>query len=222
MPQHQAHVIELGEDDLDRPAQDLRMLSGSIISRIMAYGGVTHITGINGFMRLTARVNIMWQIKWLLGAMDGRANEGPASLNGCIPWFKNWGGLTWAVRTLPAWNYTSEWPDIDECGLGYIEKIYALGCWECTQTIVRNAIKSSRHVLVNPFEDGLDGGVSAAVSEGSSSGRREAGRNKELELRYEGWYYYSELLRYIGNDTFRQWASACNACQENIWRLEYG
>ena len=130
LPPSQAHSLELTEEDLARPAGDLRMVIGNKISRALAFGGITHIAGFNTFVRKAATVTIMWQIKWLMGATDGRQHSGPASMRGFIPWFKNWGPITWGLRTVPPWNDVADWPNIDQSGLGYLEKIMAEVCWK--------------------------------------------------------------------------------------------
>ena len=64
----QAHILELTEEDLARPEGDLRMVIGNKISRVLAFGGITHIAGFNSFVRKAATVTITWQIKQVDGS----------------------------------------------------------------------------------------------------------------------------------------------------------
>ena len=60
----------------------------------------------------------------------------------------------------------ADWPNIDQSGLGYLEKIMAEVCWKKTQLIIREAMRDSRNVLVKPT---ADRSVAASVGGGTSS-----------------------------------------------------
>lgn len=169
------------------------------------HGGVSHTIGINKFVSNTVHVTIMWHIKWLVGAVDGTTHGGPALLKGYVPWFKNWGYITWALKTMDPWQYDSEWPDIEQSGLGYLDNILAQLCWGNTQILVRSATHKWWEVLVKPT---ADGSVSAAIGGHTSSGTTSAGTGDEesargLQDKINGYDGYVNIMWSTSNATVR-------------------
>ena len=75
---------------------------------------------------------------------------------------------------MPPWNYVADWPNIDQSGMGYLEKIMAQVCWENTHIIIREAMKDCWTVLVKPTADrsviaAAGGGLSSATTEDESA-----------------------------------------------------
>ena len=119
-------------------------------------------------------------------------------MKGFIPWFKKWGPITWGMRTVPPWNYVADWPNIDQSGLGYLEKIMAEVCWGKTQMIIREAMTDCRKVLVTPT---ADRSVAAAVGGGLSSATTEAESARDLKDKIDGYQWYAKIVWHLSGAT---------------------